>query len=254
MLAMVWASAFAADCAMKHNDAQVREELAVVESALKTGDPQRFEDGMSRLDQAVDCLGELPGIRTMSRVRLFRGIRDFGTGNTDGAAAEFLASRALDPGVQIPMYPRDHAIYGVFERYDPVRSARERLPAPRRGSLFVDGYETRERFRVAPALVQHAVGDQVVIVAMSPSEAPQYPRRHPVRNALLVTTIGLGVAGGGLIAGSRVPYGRFNKAQGASLGELTKLRSQTNTLSSLGLASLTAAVGTGVLTVVLRER
>lgn len=255
MLAMLWAAAHAADCATPHTDAEVREELAAVRTALEAGDAQRFEDGMRRLDRAVDCLGEVPRVPTMAEVRLFKGIRDFGIGRTDSAAAEFLGSRALDPAVVIPVYPREHAIYGVFERHDPVRAPRERLPPPRRGEIFVDGYPTRERYRAGAALVQHVDGDTVTRVAQGPDELARYPRRHPVRNGLIGVSVGLGAVGGALIAASRVPHGKFHdQASGATLGELTRLRSQTNTLATLGLTTLGAAAGAGAFAVVFRTR
>ena len=42
---------------------------------------------------------------------------------------------ALDPGLEIPVYPDEHEINGVMRRHDPVRSERQRLPLPRRGTV-----------------------------------------------------------------------------------------------------------------------
>ena len=147
-----------------------------------------------------------------------------------------------------------HAIYGVVRRLDPVRARRDRLPRPRRGTVYVDGYATRDRYAEAPALVQVVDGDALHTVELAPGEQPTYPVRHPLRNGLLVSAVSLAAAGGGLVVASRGPYGRFHAAEGASLSELGRLRSQTNTLAGAGLGLVGTAVGAVTLAVVWRAR
>lgn len=250
----LFASALAADCATHPTDAAVVEETVAVEAGLESGDPQRFEDGMRRLSTLVGCMGEVPRVETMASVRALRGVEAFGAGDFDRAAGEFLAARAIEPDLVLPVYPRDHGIYGVLRRLDPVRAKRERLPPPRRGTVFVDGYATRDRYAEAPALVQVVDGDSIRTIELGPGERPTYPVRHPLRNSLIVSASALAVAGGGLLLASRSPYGQFHKAQGASLSELGKLRSQTNALAGAGLGLMGAAVGVGTLAVVFRTR
>ena len=244
----------AADFAARSGTDAVVEETDAVAAALSAADQERFGDGMLRLTAAVECLGEVPTEEAMARYRLFRGVQRFGAGDTDAAAGEFLAARALAPDIRIPVYPDDHAINGVMRRHDPVRADRERLPAPKSGTVFVDGYATRDRYLHAPALVQLVDDGEVVTFDLDVGELPAYPQRHPRRNALLASSAGLGALGVGLLAASSGPRSRFASGEVTSLEELGQLRSQTNTLSATGLASLTASLTEGVGAFLWRDR
>lgn len=246
--------AFAADCAT-HPDADVvANEAEAVASALQAADPDRFTDGMSRLQRAVECLGDVPPEEVLVQYRLYRGVQRFGAGDPDAAAGEFLAARALDPALQIPVYPDDHEINGVMRRHDPVRAERQRLPLPRRGTLYVDGFPTRERFVDAPALVQLVDDTGVRTWSLGVGEEAEYAHRHPWRTAGLATTGGLAAVGAGLLAASAGPRGRFESGDAQSVADLTRWRAQTNTLAGSGLAALTGAGLAGALTVVGWDR
>lgn len=238
--------ASAADCVRRVSDADLSGEASAVEQSLSAGDEQRFQDAWTRLERAVGCLGEVPTTATMARVRLAEGVRAYGAGDADLAAGSFLAARALDPDVTVPVYPPEHEIWGVFRRWDPVRADRIRLPAPRTGALYVDGYPTRDRFAASPALVQHVEGDLVTTWALGPGQAPAYPVRHPVRNTLLASSAALAAGGAGLLAASAGPRGQFRSGDVDSVPELASLRSATNTLSASGLAALGLSVAAGV--------
>lgn len=236
----------AADCARRVTESELAGEVAAVEASFADGDEQRFRDGYTLLARAVSCLGEVPRPETMARVRLVDGVRAFGAGEVDLAAGSFLAARALSPEVAVPVYPADHEIWGVFRRWDPVRAERIRLPTPRSGSVFVDGYDTRDRFERAPALVQLVDGDQLTSWTLGPGDLPAYPVRHPVRTSLLAASASLAAVGGGLLAASAGPRGEFRSGDVRSVAELASLRSATNTLSAGGLAAFGLAAGAGV--------
>ncbi len=248
------ADAHAADCTRRVADAELADEAAAVEQSFTAGDEQRFEDGYTRLARAVGCLGEVPAPATMARVRLVEGVRAFGQGDADRAAGAFLAARALAPEISVPVYPAEHEIWGVLRRWDPVRAERERLPAPRTGALYVDGYPTRERFVAAPALVQHVDGEVVTTWAVGPGEAPEYPVRHPVRTALLATSASFAVTGAGLLVASAGPRSDFRSGEVDSVSRLATLRSTTNTLSAAGLVGLALSAGAGAVAVVEWQR
>ena len=250
MILLLSALATAADCAT-HPDAEVvAEEALAVASALEAADPDRFTDGMTRLQRAVECLGDVPSEEVLAQYRLYRGVQRFGAGDTDAAAGEFLAARALDPELRIPVYPDDHEINGVLRRHDPVRAERQRLPLPRRGTLYVDGFPTRERFVEAPALVQLVDDTGVRTWSLGAGEEAAYAARHPWRTAGLATTGALTATGIGLLAASAGPRGRFQSGDAESVADLTRWRAQTNTLAGSGLAALTAAGVAGALTAV----
>ena len=251
---LLLSAALATDCAVPTRADALAEESLAVRTALEAGDPQRFADGLGRLDRAVACLADVADPAAMATWRMVRGIRAVGEGDSDLAAAEFLAARALDPGLTLPVYPADHTIQGVARRHDPIRAPRARLPAPRRGELYVDGYQTRERYAVAPALVQRLDDGRVDTFAVPPGEIPQYPYRHPIRDGLIATTAGFTAAGATLIALSGGPRSQFLDGDATSVAELTRLRSQTNTLAGAGVGALGAAVVAGVGAVVFRER
>lgn len=235
MVAFLLATATAADCVRRPTDPELREEADAVWRSLEDGDEQRFVDALAQLSRAVPCLGEVPAPATLARVRLLEGVAAYGRGDADAAAGAFLAARSLDGELGLPVYPPDHEIWGVYRRLDPIRAERERLAPPRRGDLFVDGWEARDRYAAAPALVQVRDGGAVDTFVLGPGEAATYPVRHPVRTGLLATAAGLAAGSAGLLAASAGPRGAFNSGEATSVSELAALRSRTNALSAAGL-------------------
>jgi hypothetical protein len=254
MLLLLSHLAVAADCPATATATAMADEAKAVRSALEAGDPQRFQDALHRLERTVDCLGELPPLPDMAEYRMYRGVHAFGRGDLDLAAGEFLAARALRPDLVLPVYPADHAINGVARRHDPIRAERERLPAPKQGDLYVDGYATRERYLAAPALVQRVHDGAVETIALGPGEAPSYATRHPVRTGLTWTAIGLSGLGAGLIAASTGPRGAFLDGDASTVGELNRLRAQTNGLAGGGLGCVTLGLAAGAGAVIWRDR
>ncbi len=245
LVAAAWLgpTAHAADCAQRTSEADVASDAAAVEQSLAEGREQGFTDGLVRLQRTVGCLDQVPAPATMARLRVVEGVRAFGAGEVDLAAGSFLAARALVPDAVVPVYPREHEIWGVFQRWDPVRAERERLPAPKAGDLYVDGYPTRERFVAAPALVQRVTLDSVESWVLAPGEQPTYAVRHPVRNSLLITSASLVGVGAGCLAASIGPRDRFRSGEVRSVSELAALRSATNTWSTAGLVAWGLAAG-----------
>jgi hypothetical protein len=246
--------ALGADCATRPGTSSMLEDAHAVGVALESGDPQRFNDGLIRLERTVECLGEIPSPDATAAYRMYRGIQSFGDGKTDVAALEFLAARALKPELALPVYPPEHAINGVVRRLDPIRAEREKLPTPKTGTLYVDGYATRDRFLGAPAVIQLVRDGQVDTMVVAPGEQPSYASRHPVRNTLSMSSVGLGAAGVGLIAASAVPHGKFNRGEADTVSEFNALRGQTNTLAGTGLGLVSAGLVTGAAAYVFRDR
>ncbi|MCB9674793.1 MAG: hypothetical protein H6737_06725 [Alphaproteobacteria bacterium] len=252
---MWWiAGALAADCVRHTTTAELVEDLASAETGLESGDAVRFRDGVARLEQTVKCVYEPVSPDDMARYRVVVGVERFGGSDLDAAASSFLAGRAVSSDVRIPLYPDDHEIYGVFRRYDPVRSERVRLPAPRRGSLLLDGLQTRDRYTAAPVFAQLVVDGQVVSAdELAPGQLPSYPVRHPVRNGMIATTGGLAVASTSFLLASGATKKSFYNGD-HDYAALTSLRARNNLFAGTGLALASATVVSGAITFLVRDR
>lgn len=246
-------AAFAADCVRQTTASELEADLVSARTALEAGEASGFQDAAARMTATAQCLGEAVEADAMAEYRMLLGVEAFGRSEADEAAGQFLAGRALSSDLKLPLYPEDHEIYGVFRRYDPVRTDRKRLKMPRRGTLVLDGFPTRDRYSTAPVLAQHVVDGEVVSSQMlAAGELPKYPTRHPVRNGLLASSGVLIGASAASLALNQSARSSFFKADN-DYAQLNTLRSRANVYGGTTIALGTAAVSAGIAAILLRK-
>lgn len=251
---------------------RLRDTLSAAETAMGQLDVETFLAAMDTVAFEVPCLGEVLDRPTIARLHRLQGIRQFVANDEDRAALAFAAARSIEPNYALPTWlvPDGHALRGVYGLVPLENAQSARLPAPRTGSLLVDGQEGLDRPTRWPTFVQvlNSAGQPMASAYLFPGDAPPAyaAAPDPISTATPVPPaaprrIGLALGGGALAAGaaSGALYG-LAAANAADLREshpdwdlddLERARGRTNGLLVGSGVAAVAGLGLGSAALIL---
>ena len=158
--------------------------------------------------QTLACLPRPPAAETMVKLHQVMGLsfRLEDKGNADRARLAFAAARVIDPRSALPVDIApgpEEALYNDYYAVPLDPRPTERLPPPRRGTVYLDGVESRDIAANLPSLFQLTDRSGAMDASMTryhlPGEAlPDYPERRPFLAPGLAMTASAAVLGVGI--------------------------------------------------------
>lgn len=252
--------------------ARLRDALTAAETAMGQLDVESFLAAMDAVAFEMPCLGEVLDRATIARIHRLQGIHQFVANDEDRAAQAFAAARAIEPNYVLPTWlvPDGHALRGVYGLVPLENAQSVRLPAPRTGTLLIDGQEGLDRPTRWPTLMQvlNSAGQPMATAYLFPGDAtPAYAAApDPIASPASVVPaaprrVGLALAGGALAAGaaSGALYG-LAAASAADMREahpdwdrddLERARGRTNGMLVGSGAAAVAGLGLGSAALIL---
>lgn len=241
-----------AECPRASSNVAVSDGIRAAEGALASGEGEAFGDRIALLRLSIGCLEEPIQPDLAAGFHRLRGILAYTRGQTDDAAASFLAARRLQPDGGLPVYPASHDIQTVFAKLTPVEQGGH-YERPDGEPVYVDGLENGPIDPAANHLLQIPVreGATLELLVLDAGQLPPWveitepgpglPRDdRRLGRILRASGAGLLAIAGGLTVANGVTAGKFgNRDRSTTVAELEDLRGQANLFAG-------GAVGTGL--------
>ncbi len=246
------AVAFAGDdspCAQPSSSVDLETQLGSAESAWIAMDERGLQDALNTIAvHTLPCLAEVPKQSLAARYHRMTAFERFLSDDAISARSSLQAARNVEPTYAFSdeLLPSSVPLRQVWEELEPFE-ATSRVPEPRDGALVFDGTPGRLRPTEVPSLAQLTAADGTILqtLALQPGDPlPQYRAIPRIRNRLLYTATGLGVAAGALYGAawaSRTSVVNGSQNPNATLSDLESSQAQ---ITGLFVGSVAAGAGT----------
>ena len=231
-----------------------------------------FEAQQETISQNLPCLREPIRPSVAGRVHRLRGLGLFLAGDETQAVAAFAAARAADGSMDLAgLVPPGHALEKAFVR-GTTDGPVDRVPAPERGELYLDGERSLERASDRPVVAQWVINERPRFTRWVPAglALPTYPEakiapetpitdgtgtggdagakrgkgRRKAGSVMLLAGAGSGAAAGllyGAAGASRLDFDSDHPEWNRT--DLSRARQRTNNLATASAATGAAALG-----------